>query len=379
MKIKEVNTYVVSQKLGEERFSYSQAWYNSRTIMLLEIVTDDGITGWGESFGNAFVNKTIIDSVYAQCILNEDVFATERIWESLYNKMRDNGQKGCSIEAISAIDIALWDLKGQYTHMPVYRLLGGCRRDYIVPYATGLYRGESADVVEELIKEAVGYAEQGFRAIKMKIGFGLEKDIISIRRVRQAIGKEIKLMVDANHAYNASSAIYLSRSIEEFDIGWFEEPVPPEDIEGYIELKNKTNIPVAGGETEFTRYGFNRMLAKRAVDIVQPDCCVTGGISEFVKIAALATIHNIQCFPHVWGSAVALRAGINCAFALPNYPDSLNPQEMYLELDRTPNIFREELSPMPYILDGQGHMPIEEFEGLGLHIDKKLIEKYRVL
>ncbi len=377
MKIQAIKTYVVSQKLGGKSFCYSQAWYDTRTILLLELITDDGLSGWGESFGNAYANQTIIDQVYAPAIMGEDVFASERIWDTLYQKMRDNGQKGSPIEAISAIDIALWDLKGQYTRMPVHRLLGGSRRERILPYATGLYRSRSKSLAKDLIDEAEGYIKQGFRALKIKIGFGLETDLETIRAVRCAIGPT-RLMVDANHAYTAHEAIRLSHAMEKYDIEWFEEPVPPEDIEGYREVKAKTNIAVAGGEAEFTRYGFYRLLSSRAVDIVQPDCCVTGGLSEAMKVATLSTIHNIQCFPHVWGSAVALRTGIHFAFALPDFPGCLNPRGMYLELDRTPNIFREQLSPGAYHLNRDGYMLMDEEPGLGLHIDRSLIEKFRV-
>ena len=377
MIIEKLQTFIVSQQLGGQRFSYSQAWYNSRTIMLLKMITSDGLAGWGEAFGNAYVNKSVIDNVYAPVVIGESVFHTERVWDKLYNMMRDNGQKGSPVEAISAIDIAMWDLKGQYTGLPVHDLLGGARRDTIIPYATGLYRKDPPFSIKELVSEAVSYAEEGFRAIKMKIGFGIDDDVSAVKAVREAIGEKIKLMVDANHAYNACTASILAKRLEEYGISWLEEPVPPEDIEGYKEVKNNTNIPVAGGEAEFTRYGFYRLLGNRAVDIVQPDCAVTGGISEFMKIANLAAIHNIQCLPHIWGSAIAVRAGMHCAFALPNYPDSLNPCEVYMELDRTPNIFRENLSTHTFdIKDGCIHLP--DGKGLGLAIDEELIEHYRV-
>jgi|YelNatPaOPRAMG01_1025707.scaffolds.fasta_scaffold19022_3 D-galactarolactone cycloisomerase len=378
MKITDIKTFVVKQELEcGQAFAYSQYWYNSRTIMLLKIETDQGITGWGEAFGPAAVHKAIVDDVYKPMVLGRDPFDSEVIWEELYNKLRDHGQKGLSVEAISAIDIALWDVKGKALNMPVYKLLGGSPRTRVMPYATGLYRTGTLDYIASLAKEAEEYVQQGFRAIKMKIGFGIENDVQAIKEVRRAIGDDVILMVDANHAYNANNAIKLGRRIEEYDIFWFEEPVPPEDIEGYVEVKANISIPVAGGEAEFTRYGFYNLLHRRAVDIVQPDCCVTGGISEFKKIAMLASVHNIQCYPHIWGSAIALHAGIHCAFSLPCYPPSLCPDDVLLELDRTPNIFRERLSKRkPVIKDGY----IERLEepGLGLEIDEEFIERYRI-
>lgn len=213
--------------------------------------------------------------------------------------------------------------------------------------------------------------------MKIKIGFGIEDDIKATRAIREAVGPEIKLMVDANHAYNANTALKVCRGIEDCDIFWFEEPVPPEDIDGYIEVKSQTTIPISGGEAEFTRFGFNELIGRRAVDIVQPDCGVTGGISEFRKIATIASIHNIQCYPHVWGSAIALYTGINCAFSLQDFPYKLVQEDMLLEYDRTENIFREKLAKEPLkMVDGYIAPPTKP--GLGIEIDEELIKAYRI-
>lgn len=378
MKIQNIDTYVVSQKLENgDAFAYSQAWYHTRSIMLLKITTDDGIVGWGEAFGPALINKIIIDEYYKSMLLGQDPLDTEVIWELLYNKFRDHCQKGNAIEALSAVDIALWDIKGKAFGIPIYKLMGGTPRKHIIPYATGMYRRTLPTQSNELVKEAMDYVKQGFNAIKLKVGFGIDDDVKTVREMRKEVGKDIKLIVDANHAYNASTAILLSRKIEEYDITWFEEPVPPEDISGYIDVKSKTYIPVSGGEAEFCRYGFNQLLGQRAVDIVQPDCCVTGGISEFKKIAVLASIYNIQCYPHIWGSAIALYAGIHCAFSLPDFPFALIPGEMYLEYDRTPNIFRDHLAGESLkIVNGIVYPPVKP--GLGVDIDETLISKYQI-
>jgi D-galactarolactone cycloisomerase len=222
--------------------------------MLLEIITDDGISGWGEAFGNAFINQTIVEKVYTDKIIGQNIFDTEKIWDELYNTLRDNGQKGSCIQALSAVDNALWDLKGKYTHLPVYRLLGGARRSEIIPYATGLYHTALHQSAQELVAEAVSYVHDGFSAVKMKIGFGVEDDIAMVKAVRQAVGPDIKIMVDPNHAYNAMTATQLARGIEPYDISWIEEPVPPEDLEGYKQVKNATTIPISGGEAEFWKW-----------------------------------------------------------------------------------------------------------------------------
>lgn len=377
MKIKDLKTYIVSQSLGDKSFCYSQLWYNSRTIMILEIITEDGISGFGEAFGNAFINKAIIDNAYAPKLIGQNIFDSSKIWDELYNLLRDNGQKGSCIEALSAVDNALWDLKGKYTHLPVYQLMGGARRKRIMPYATGLYHSKSDTLEKDLVEEAVSYVDAGFRALKMKIGFGVENDINMVKQVRNAIGKDITLMVDANHAYNALSATKLAREIEQYEIAWFEEPVPPEDIEGYKQVKNATTIPLSGGEAEFTSYGFKRLIDERAVDILQPDCCITGGLTEFLKIIAMAKIQNIQCYPHVWGTGIAVSVGLNAAFAMPDFPESLNPSEVYFELDRTPNIFREQISKNKLHIEN-GYIALPKFEGLGLEIDRDLIKEYQI-
>jgi D-galactarolactone cycloisomerase len=310
-------------------------------------------------------------------VIGKSPFDTGIIWEALYNRLRDHGQKGLSVEAISAIDIALWDLKGKITGLPVWALMGGKARDRIAPYATGLYRRGGKDEIEKLAEEAASYAERGFKAIKVKIGFGFDYDIAAVKAVRKIVGDGLEVMVDANHAYNASTAIQLGKRIEEYNIAWFEEPVPPEDLAGYQEVKAALSIPIAGGEAEFTRYGFYNLLQARAVDLLQPDCTVTGGISEFQKIVALATIHNIQVVPHVWGSAIALCVGLHCALAMPDFPPRLYPSEGRLEFDQTANVFRSKLARNPLIVkDGYINAPAEP--GLGIEVDTDLIAKHRI-
>ncbi len=378
LSIVSVETFVVRQKLAmEDQFEYSQFGYRDRTLLLCRISASDGTVGWGEAFGPALIHKATIDNFYAPLIEGKSPFDTGVIWESLYNRLRDHGQKGLSIEAISAVDIALWDLKGKITGLPVWSLMGGKARARIKPYATGLYRRGGRDEIEKLAGEAVSYADRGFRAMKMKIGFGFEYDIAAVKAVRRAIGDEVELMVDANHAYNASAAIQLGKRIEEYGIAWFEEPVPPEDIAGYREVKAALSIPVAGGEAEFTRYGFNNLLQARAIDILQPDCTVTGGISEFLKIVTLATVHNIQVCPHVWGSAIALCAGFHCALALPDFPPRLYPSDGKLEFDQTVNIFRSRLARDPLVME-DGYIQAPTAPGLGIDVNMELIQHYRI-
>ena len=346
--------------------------------MIVKVETDDGICGWGEAFGPAFANKAIIEHYYAPKLIGMDPFESSVIWEKLYSALQDHGQKGTVIEALSAIDLALWDIKGKKLNMPVYQLMGGAQRKYVKPYATGLYHRDTGDILSDLIEEAVGYVQAGFKGVKLKIGFDVEKDKIKIREIRRAIGGNIAFMVDANHAYNARTAINIGKFMEDYSVLWFEEPVPPEDIEGYVEVKSKIDIPIAGGEAEFTRYGYQNLLEKRAVDILQMDCCAMGGLSEYQKILVLASLKNIQCFPHVWGSSIAVNTALQAAFSQPNFPNALYPEEIWFELDRTPNIFREELSLNKLVIK-DGYISAPELPGLGFVINEDLIKNSRSL
>jgi len=378
MRITRVTAYALEQDLSEkEQFAFSQSWSRKRTCLVCRIDTDDGLTGWGEAFGPARIHKTIIDHYYTGYLLGKDPFDSGVIWEHLYNMFRDNGQKGVTIQALSAIDIALWDIKGKAVGRPVYQLMGGSSRTRIEPYATGMYRRYTENEISECTSEAVSYVKQGFRAIKVKIGFGEKYDLDLVSSVRDAVGPDVAIMVDANHAYNATTAIRIGTHLQPFNIAWFEEPVPPEDLRGYQEVRAKLDIPIAGGEAEFTRYGLQHLINNRCVDIVQPDCTITGGLSEFSKIAILCTMSNIQCIPHVWGSGIALMTGIHAAFMLPDFPPSLEPATALVEYDRTPNVFRERLATgIPEIIDGWIEAPTAP--GLGIEVDEELIEKYAV-
>jgi D-galactarolactone cycloisomerase len=292
--------------------------------------------------------------------------------------MRDYGQKGLAVAAISGIDIALWDIKGKATGLPVCKLLGGCFRDRVQTYATGLYFRRVDDLPAALAAEAAGYVAEGFQAVKMKVGLGLAADRANLRAVRAAIGPEIVLMADANHAFDSKEAIRLGRVMEDLGLYWFEEPVPPEDIDGYVEVKAALDLAIAGGEAEFTRYGFRTLLGRRAVDIVQPDTCNAGGLTECKRIMALALAHGIHYMPHVWGSAVGLAANLHLAATVPDNPPCLRPTPLLFEFDRTENLFRDQLALTP-IRHHQGWLTVPTGPGLGIEIDQGIVELYRVL
>jgi D-galactarolactone cycloisomerase len=378
MKIERIRTYHLRAELSPaEAFAYSQARVGFRTAMLVEIVADDGRSGWGEAYGPPAPSKTIIDELYAPRLIGRDPMDTTVIWEELYASTRDYGRGGFPVAAISAVDIALWDLKGIALGEPVAKLLGGVFRTQLTAYATGLYRHDVADHAAALAAEARGHATDGFRAMKLKVGFGVEEDARNARAVREAIGRECRLAVDANHAYDAMTAIRLGRLIEPLDIAWFEEPVPPEDLDGYLQVKRALTMPISGGEAEYARFGFRDLVARRCVDILQPDICACGGFTEALRIGALANTWGVTVYPHVWGSAVGLHASMQWAASLPPNPFAFVPGELWFELDRTANPFREGLAAEPLKRAG-AIIEVPQRPGLGLELDRAVLERYAV-
>lgn len=374
MKIKSVRVHILEAKLSEP-FAYSRAWYDTRTAMLVEIETDTGLTGWGECYGPARMTAAVVQSV-APWLTGEDPLRTDVIWQTVYARLRDHGQKGVVIQGLSGIDIALWDIKGKHFSVPAHRLMGGPLRSEVQAYATGLYRRKSGDPLKYLAEEAAGYVADGFRAVKLKVGFGIDEDAAVTRAVREAIGPKVALMVDANHAFDATAAIRLGRMIEPYDIGWFEEPVPPEDLAGHREVKAALSIPVATGECEFTRYGFRELLTSRAADIIQPDTCAAGGLSECKKIADMSEAFGVRYNPHVWGTGIAIAASLQLLAVLPPHtPTSLAPLEPLLEFDRTEHPIRQAILTTP-IEHARGMVRVPDGPGLGIEIDRKALAKF---
>ena len=373
-RIRAVTPHVLMADLAEP-FAYSQAWYRRRGAMLVEITTEDGITGWGEAFGPPELTAPVV-AWLAPLLLGQDALAREALWQALYNRLRDHGQRGLVVEAISAIDIALWDIAGQALGLPVHVLLGGPLRTEIEAYATGFYRRERDDHLAYLTEEAESRLAEGFSTLKLKTGWGLRQDIALTRAFRAAIGPKPGLLVDCNHAYDAPAAIAYGNAVADLDIGWFEEPVPPEDIEGYLEVKRRQPLPVAGGEAAFARWGFAEMITRRAADILQPDVAACGGISELKKIADMASAFGVRVNPHVWGTGVALAASLHLLAVLPDNPPGLFPRPPLLELDRSPHPVRDALLAEPIGFAG-GRMAVPQGPGLGITIDRAALGRFR--
>jgi D-galactarolactone cycloisomerase len=350
------------------------------------VETTDGLVGWGEGgqYGPSAPVATIIEEVLAPRLIGMTDPHPVPTWEYLYAISRDFGQKGSYIEAISALDIALWDLRGHELGEPAHALLGGAMRELVPAYATGCYYPQNHDLqpamLDNLRAEAAGHVAAGFNMLKMKIGLlSVSSDAQRVTAVREAIGPDVGLLVDANHAYNSATAIRMGRVLESLDVLWFEEPVPPEDRVGYRRVRDALSISIAGGEAEFTRYGFRDLLAGQCVDIVQPDVCVSGGLSEFVKIHALANSSSVLTVPHVWGSGVALAAALHAVSTVADVPYSYAPvpgqNQAMIEFDQTPNPLRDELLNEEFVLES-GHLRVPSGPGLGVTIDDAVLRRY---
>lgn len=370
MKIAAVNTHVVTEKLTTT-FGMSQWQWQARSSCLVEIVTDEGLVGWGECFGPAEGAAALIETVYAPLLAGADPFEHAALWETLYNRGREWGRAGVPIAAISGVEIALWDVVGKALGQPVHRLLGGRAPEAFHAYASAFYYG--GQWRGDIEAEARHLLQEGYRHVKMKVGADLRSDVERVHRVRAALGPDVLLAADANRGYTTAEALVFARETEAAALWFFEEPVIPEDLAGYRELRARVNVPIAGGESMFTRWGFAEMIESRAVDLLQPDATACGGIRETLLVAGMASVHGISTLPHVWGSAITVAAGLHLATALPVVTPSLGRAAPVIELDQAPNSFRHTLSDLAI----GPVMPVPTGPGLGIEIDRSVIEAYR--
>jgi len=269
--------------------------------VIVEIFTDDGHVGIGNAALAPPVTKQVIDLYLKPLLIGADPWNIEFLWQQMYRKTMAFGRKGIGMAAISAVDIALWDLLGKSAKQPVFRLLGGRTKPRIPVYASRLYSIE----LGELAAEAKRYKKEGYRAMKLRFGWGpsdgaagMQRNVDLVKTVRQAVGDEIDVMADAYMGWTLDYAKRMLPLLEPFNLRWLEEPVIPDDIHGYAELKSHARIPIAGGEHEFTQYGFRDLLAARAVDYIQFDTNRVGGITQARKISALAESYSVPVIPH---------------------------------------------------------------------------------
>jgi D-galactarolactone cycloisomerase len=376
MKITAIDTYTLRSPLARP-FGWSQGRIDHRTVGIVKISTNEGLVGWGEGAGGAAA--ALIDDTLAPLLMGQDPLNRVGLWQKMFHALYNgNIAGGLGGSAISALDIALWDLAGKATNLSVSDLLGGRVRDKVAVYATGLYYTDG-EMPDRLLAEARGYVEAGFKGMKTKVGgLSLAEDVRRVAAIREAIGPDIQLMVDANQAYNAATAIRLGERLADYDLLWFEEPVNAKDIDGYLQVKAALPMAIAGGEGLRTRYEFKDFLARQAFDIAQPDVAHAGGITELRNIGLMANAFGVQVNPHVWGTSIMIAASLHVAAGLPPCPPARDPlpymQEPVMEFDRTPSALRETLCFEPFE-QVDGFISVPTGPGLGVEVDEAALAK----
>jgi L-alanine-DL-glutamate epimerase-like enolase superfamily enzyme len=362
-----------------------------RYAVLVHIHTDSGIEGLGEAAcfgGPPATTARMVEHELAPLVVGENPLEVERLTSKLHHLSMQHGRRGVVVSAISGIDIALWDLVGKVLGAPLHQLLGTFRTRLPTYASGGFYSADQS--ADDLADQVAEHVERGFDAVKIKVGRNpavplnpldlvsdgfcfhtVEEDLERVRAVRDRIGPDVKLMVDANSGWDVGTAMRALPVLAELDVAWLEEPIPVEDVAGSARLVSAGAVPIAGYETMQGRHGFRDLISAAAIDIVQPDVTWSGGIGECHRIASLAACHNRACAPHVFGSAVGLAANAQLLASLPN--------GLVLEFDQTPNALRDELLVDPLDVELDGTFQVPGGPGLGIELDLDSIERYLLM
>jgi D-galactarolactone cycloisomerase len=377
VKIERIRTYRLEHRLAEP-FAFSQWTCDARRALLVEVVADEGLSGWGECYGPAAVIQTAVTGFYAPQLLGRDPLRTDVLWHALWQSSLDFARRGVMMAAISGLDMALWDLKGKVLGLPMSELMGGRFRDQVPCYATGMYFKQLPEdaLIDALVCEAAGYWQQGFRAMKIKVGKNISFDLRLIAAVRRTL-PGTTLMADANHAFDLAEAIQVGRVLEEHGFAWFEEPLSPELPAAYRQLHDQLGMALAAGECEQTRWGFQALLAPGGVQVAQPDLAYCGGPSEALKIRALAAALGINVVPHAWGTMLNLAAAAHFLASGYQEPGRAEVAAPILECDRTPNPLRDDLFENPLSVQN-GIALVPTSPGLGMSVDRAAMNSFCV-
>jgi D-galactarolactone cycloisomerase len=354
-------------------------------MTLVRVTTEDGRVGHGEAkaaVGSAGVCAALVTCVEQELrpqLIGQDARQIARLWEEMYSGSRAHyalgrgrafpvlGRRGLTISAISGIDMALWDLLGQSLDVPIAQLLGGACRDSMPAYASGGWADASA-----IGAQLNGYVERGFKAVKMRVGVmdgDVATSVARVKAARAALGPTVGLMADAHGTWSVPEAKRFCAAVAECDLGWVEEPISADNRRGTAEVRASTHIPIAAGESEFTRFDFRDLIEAGAVDVLQPDLAICGGITEGARIAALAATHQLALAPHIWGSALSFMAGLHLAFA--------SPAAIILEFSLGANPLLHELVAEPIACD-DGSISAPTRSGLGVTPRPEFVEEFRV-
>ncbi len=350
--------------------------FGSYKSVVVKVTGENSIVGIGECMTRLSPEAlvSIIMDVLRPILLGKDAFDTEVAWEEMYGTMRQRGHsKGYFIEAISGVDIAIWDLIGKTLHKPVYKLLGGKFTDTVECYASSVRFKRPKEVLDE-VRSIV---EEGYTKFKLKIGRGVEEDIEAVKLLREEFGYNMTIMVDANSGYSINSAVRIGRKLERYEIYWFEEPIPPDNLMGYKELTTKLDIPIAAGESEFTRYGFRDLFEIGRIDIVQPNVGRAGGITEVKKIISMASAFGIEYAPHTGSSSgITVAAELQMAASSANFLIFEHMRSAWSNEQPNPlgkEIMNESIGPPV-----KSRIEIPLGDGIGVTLNEKALERYRI-
>lgn len=350
----------------EQQFDFAGGRCTGRLSSLVRVSTDTGLTGIGSVYSHPTLTRHIIDHQLRDLLTGQDPLDIERLWQRCYGVTRWYGRKGVALSALGGIDIALWDIRGKAAGKPIYQILGPHRHKVPV-YASGLLWKHD---VSELRREAQRHLARGFRAMKMRLGRNYDYDSAALASVRETIGPHSRLMIDGNARYPLDQARRLAPEFQAAAIFWLEEPFLPENPDDFRALRPSLgNIPLAAGENEFGLQGFRELIDGNVVDIVQPDACRTGGVTESLRVAALAAQQNLRVAPHTWSDAVALAANMHVVASLPN--------AITVEMDQTANPMIDSLLRHNFrLVDGELEMP--QSPGLGIELDETVVDRLRL-
>jgi len=366
MKIKEICVHLLQKKLTSS-MRISRGGFDVRHHLIVEVVTDEGITGLGEGVGDARLIQKILSGSMVEQVLGLDPMNIEAVRSKLIDSGVYMEQKGSVICAASAIEMACWDIKGKALNVPVYQLLGGLYRDKIEAYASDIYWEKDPKRMEE---NASRVKSLGYQTIKAHLGCkSPEEDTLRVQALRDAIGPDTGLMIDLNGGYNKLQAFKAVKLWEPYDLTWLEEPVSPNQIDCLADLRSRTSMPIAAGENEFRMYGFKQLFDKTAVDVAMPDIGRAGGIQEVRNICALAQSYGILVSPHNYSSGILLGATIQLMASVPN--------AHLLEIDTSDNAVYQELLIEPLEIE-KGFVRVPQFPGLGVKLDNEVLKKYSV-
>jgi len=374
LQIRDIIFFQLSAPLPEGKaYGMSKALATARQTTLVRLILDDGIEGYGEAWGMPPVNQAYLPFIKGY-LVGTNVLDVEQSFSRILARHYHFGMQGPLMACLSGIDMAAKDATGKLLGVPVHRLIGGKRSDRVQVYASGGYITENTD--RDFEPQIVSMAEAGHRAVKIKIGLSPKSDEVRTALARKILGRDIDLMVDINSNYTYDLARESISRLAEYEIGWVEEPLAPQDFAGYEQLQRWSPIPIATGEALYTAYDFKRLVDRRAVDVLQPDLSLCGGFWQGRAISLLATLEHLRVSPHVWGSGIGLAAAVHYVAALPGYPHADNvPKAPLVEYDVGANPLREALLKNP-LRPIDGSIAVSDEPGLGIEIDWDAVDRY---